>query len=389
MSWFVPYQKLDAQQKDFVDNRNVDARNVWIKGFPGSGKSTLLAHTIIKIRDKNPQASIAVVVFTRSLITMFEAGLGENGVRVPIMNFYDFMKTGQKFDYVLCDEVQDLTSRVLSEMNKRAKHIIVAGDENQSIYDVDPQYREPTVSSQDIKGLISADEYELTFIHRLTRNIISIVQKFMPRINIFAAKQDLSKRSTQVVIGRADNLVEEVAYIMREAEKSIRAGETAAILLPKQDMVVSFVNQALENAGKGRWEEIEDRWGKPNWGYMNKWLSRNNVRLQYVGNGYGTFSDNSRLITLMTYHSSKGLDFDNVFMPFVNGSLYIARDADLSRRLFMVAMTRSKNRLYFTYNGYPSSYLDLFKGECALVDIHDVLNPSRTESKGTGNIFGI
>ena len=389
MSWFVPYQKLDAQQKDFVDNRDVDARNVWIKGFPGSGKSTLLAHTIIKIRNKNPQASIAVVVFTHSLIAMFKAGLGENGVQVPIMTFYDFMKMGQEFDYVLCDEVQDLTSRVLSEMNKLAKHIIVSGDENQSIYDVDPKYREPTVSSQDIKRLISADEYELTFIHRLTRNIISIVQKFMPRINIFAAKQDLSKRSTQVVIGRADNLVEEVAYIMREAEKSIRAGETAAILLPKQDMVVSFVNQALENAGKGHWEEIEDRWGKPNWGYMNKWLSRNNIRLQYVGNGYGTFSDSSRQITLMTYHSSKGLDFDNVFMPFVNGSLYIARDEDLGRRLFMVAMTRSKNRLYFTYNGYPSSYLDLFKGECALVDIHDVLNPSRNESKGTGNIFGI
>jgi superfamily I DNA and RNA helicase len=54
-NWIVPYNKLDDQQKDFVDNVDFNQKNVWIKGFPGSGKSVLLAHTIAKIKRESPQ----------------------------------------------------------------------------------------------------------------------------------------------------------------------------------------------------------------------------------------------------------------------------------------------------------------------------------------------
>jgi len=50
MAWIVPYNKLDEQQKDFIDNMDINRRNIWIKGFPGSGKSVLLAHTIKKLK---------------------------------------------------------------------------------------------------------------------------------------------------------------------------------------------------------------------------------------------------------------------------------------------------------------------------------------------------
>lgn len=46
MSWIIPENKLDDQQRDFVENVDINQRNVWIKGFPGSGKSVLLAYTI-------------------------------------------------------------------------------------------------------------------------------------------------------------------------------------------------------------------------------------------------------------------------------------------------------------------------------------------------------
>lgn len=48
MSWIIPENKLDDQQRDFVENVDINQRNVWIKGFPGSGKSVLLAYTIKK-----------------------------------------------------------------------------------------------------------------------------------------------------------------------------------------------------------------------------------------------------------------------------------------------------------------------------------------------------
>ena len=41
MKWLVDYGILDDQQKNFVDNVDIDQQNIWIKGFPGCGKSVL------------------------------------------------------------------------------------------------------------------------------------------------------------------------------------------------------------------------------------------------------------------------------------------------------------------------------------------------------------
>ena len=161
MSWIIPENKLDDQQRDFVENVDINQRNVWIKGFPGSGKSVLLAYTIKKIKRQSPSASIVVVVFTHSLITMFKAAFQEMGVNVEVITYFDFMKTPRRYDYILSDEVQDLTPTVLREMNNRGRHVIVAGDENQSIYETAPRTNENTVSPSQINSLLNSREFSL------------------------------------------------------------------------------------------------------------------------------------------------------------------------------------------------------------------------------------
>ena len=52
MAWIIEENKLDAQQRDFLDNVDINRKNVWIKGFAGSGKSILLAYTAKKVRAK-------------------------------------------------------------------------------------------------------------------------------------------------------------------------------------------------------------------------------------------------------------------------------------------------------------------------------------------------
>jgi superfamily I DNA/RNA helicase len=90
----------------------------------------------------------------------------------------------------------------------------------------------------------------------------------------------------------------------------------------------------------------------------------------------------------MTYHSAKGLDFDNVFIPGLNNNLFIVSDETLSKTLFMVAMTRSRNNLYLTYCGYAHNYLNAFRNDCHYIDIHDNLRGA-SNTKTTGNVFGI
>ena len=370
MSWLIPVNKLDEQQKEFIYNTDINRKNIWIKGFPGSGKSILLAYTVkVKIKQDYPSASICVVVFTHSLIAMFKAAFREMGLNVEVVTYFDFIKKGRSYDYVLVDEVQDLTPRILKELNRLGRHVIVCGDENQSIYETDPQFREATVRSSEITSLLSANTFSLDIIHRLTRNIIEIVNKFLPNMNIFAARRDATKGSTQVKICEAKNFNDEVKYIIEEGEKAVNVGSTVGILIPSAKDIIEFVNCALRLKGKPEWSITLNRWGRTDFDDMNRHLSRNNVPLQYVGNGTGEFSETSRKMCIMTYHSAKGLDFENVFLPFLSRRLFISRNEELSKTLFMVAMTRSRNNLYLTYNGMKHDYISNFTGDCHNIKI--------------------
>lgn len=387
MAWLVPENMLDDQQREFVENVDINQRNVWIKGFPGSGKSVLLAYTMKRIKRQSPNAKVAVVVFTHSLIAMFKAAFAEMGVSANIMTYFEFLKGVSNYDYILCDEVQDLTARALTAMNSRAQHVIVAGDENQSIFERDPQYREPTVSSTEISTLLNCRDFELGIIHRLSSSIIAAVERFLPNMNIFSARRDMTRRNTQIRLCSADSSDEEVRYIMREAQKAVNIGDSAAVLIPSQQGILDFFQNALRDAGKSQWPVQLNGYGKVNYNKLNAYLKSNGVKMQYVGNGYGSFSENDGKICVMTYHSSKGLDFDNVFLPGLTRSLYINSNEHLSRTLFMVAMTRSRNNLYLTHCGTRSAYLANFAQDCSNINIHNALN-GQSSTIG-GNVFGI
>ncbi|MCE9129714.1 UvrD-helicase domain-containing protein, partial [Parabacteroides distasonis] len=115
-----------------------------------------------------------------------------------VETYYRFMRGNSHYDYILCDEVQDLTPRILSEMKSRGTHVVVAGDSNQSIFDRDPQWQEATVTPSEIGRLINGDAFELGIIHRLSRSIIDAVQRFLPRMNIFSSKRDMTHDDTQI-----------------------------------------------------------------------------------------------------------------------------------------------------------------------------------------------
>ena len=109
MSWIVPENKLDDKQVEFIEKFDELVRNkVWIKGFPGSGKSVLLAYAVKKIKSK-PDTNLLIVVFTHSLINMYKAAFAEMGFNnVKIATYFNFNSHNRNYDYILCDEVQDL-----------------------------------------------------------------------------------------------------------------------------------------------------------------------------------------------------------------------------------------------------------------------------------------
>ena len=69
----------------------------------------------------------------------------------------------------------------------------------------------------------------------------------------------------------------------------------------------------------------------------------------------GEDNDSTEGVHLMTYHGSKGLEFDTVILPRINEGVVPgnrSRDAESieeERRMFYVAMTRAKNRLVISF----------------------------------------
>ena len=101
---------------------------------------------------------------------------------------------------------------------------------------------------------------------------------------------------------------------------------------------------------------------KFNYTQVNQYLKAHNINIRYLGNGFGDFDEMALkpMVYLMTYHSSKGLDFDNVFIPQLNHNKQIVlpfvldKNPDLDKRLLFVAVTRSRCNLFMSYSSaYP------------------------------------
>ncbi len=387
MAWMIREDQLDPDQKEFINVEAQKTGNIWIKGFAGSGKSILLVHALKTILEKQPNAKVAIVVYTNTLVDMFKTGIKELNLpaTIPVMTYIEFVdKNTSHFDYIFCDEVQDMPVRVLNAMSSRAGTVVVAGDSNQSIYKTDPRWQEPVVDPNQVGSIINARPVTLHMIHRLTRSVISAVQKLLPSMNIWGEKRDLTKKDVDIRLCEASDESEEVQYIYQEAQKGTALGDTSAILFPSNKAILQFVDLILQVMNKPVWKEKKNDWGKPDYRSLNHHFKEHGLKLQFIGSGYGSLKDaeQNKDAILMTYHSSKGLDFDNVFLPFLNESFYL--HPSNAATVFMVAMTRSKKNLYLTYYGDTHNLVDKFKDECTEISISDLLH-QQTPGKQSNN----
>jgi superfamily I DNA/RNA helicase len=379
----IKADQLTEEQKHFIFEISKKENRIWLKGYAGSGKSILLVHTINDKIVVNSNVSICIVVFTHSLIEMFSAGMKELAIpekNVYLTTYHQFRKTDYNFDYIFCDEVQDLTKSVLENMKSRTEHLIVAGDSNQSIYKSDPATGEPVVISSDIGLITGTKPYELEGIHRLSKSIVKIIDIFLPIMNIFKAKILHKGNNTTVRLANSSDEYKEVDYILSNANDAVMNDSSVVIILPTHNEIYKFINIALNIHNLSPWnrEENLNVWGKPDYSKLHQYLDSTKLNIEYIGNGYGDLYSTSQMnkIVLMTYHSAKGLDFDNVFLPFMHERDNWFNDNILTKTLFMVGMTRSKNTLYLTYTGTIHHYINSFENECTKIDIDTIDNDS-------------
>ena len=408
MKWLIGYNDLDREQKmflgggrkengeyvqPFIDRKAHD----YIQGFPGCGKTILLLYAVGAELYSNPKAKIVIIEFTHALKKMLEAALKElvyNGKvidtsSVRIMTTYDFDKAyfPEKLDLVLCDEVQDVPLKVITRMKEKSKRVLVAGDHNQSIYEQDPMWRRAPATSSEIQSAINPEVTGLKILHRLCKSITQAVEAFMPNMQIMQGRIPMIKTNVQIRLWKANGKVQEAKHIIEDAIETVNINDSVGILVPTQKAAVGFANRVLDALNRPNWEPVKNQYGKYDFDSLNRHLIDNGVPMQYVGSTYGDFIKGSNLITLTTYHSSKGLDFDKVFLPGRNGC-DMNVSTDLDRRVFMVAMTRSRKDLILSYNSaYPDAFVEKFKTQCLTKNLDEKTQPKAVDSD-PDDLFG-
>lgn len=358
----ITEDKLGSDQVEVIDEiGKITNKPIWIKGHAGSGKSVLLLHSLADYLVKKPSANVCVVVFTRALVDLLETGLQQipklNGKTIPVYTIYDLrslIDDKKRFDAIFCDEVQDLPISFIQSMKSACVHLILAGDSEQSIYELEPKWKELTASPTEITNNIQPIEKKLGYIYRLTDSILKILQNVFPSMSKDLTRIGDADTDIKLISSNAkDNNFKEVEYLWKEVKKTnlFHPDKISAILLWKHDKIVEFTNLVLKMENIDPWVRVNDSFGRnPNYSLLNSYLKSKGVPLMYVGNNYGSLTDADiqNKIVLMTYHSAKGLDFDYVYLPMVNAEMKIHSKED---SLLLVALSRSKSGLLISYTG--------------------------------------
>ncbi len=99
MSWFIPYNQLDSEQLNFLQEIGSDHEsNFWLKGYAGSGKSVLLIHCLLKEKEARPNSRVIIVLYTHALIDMIKAGIPDQYSNTSVVTYHQFTSMNNLWD---------------------------------------------------------------------------------------------------------------------------------------------------------------------------------------------------------------------------------------------------------------------------------------------------
>lgn len=356
MGWYIPFARLSQTQQSTVDAvvRGIGNRSQFISGFAGSGKSVVLANVLEKLRIQNPRASFAFVSYTHALVGMAKTALITGGLDPSLANgisfstVHSFKSSRNEYDYVFVDEVQDLEHTWLQAIRNKSRHVVLAGDYEQSIYDD----RAPHSFMQQ---LFNPESYELREVFRLTPSLKQVAISINPDANRIVAADPVNSVNADIREVLFDDLEDEAKWVIDEASRRALAARPSAILFSYHQEVKAFLGAVARLNG------LRAPSGMPQndlYTAYNELFAANNIPISFYGNSIGTLEHGEKgpHTYFMTIHSAKGLDFRNVFMPMLASTR-----SDMKPRVCFVGVTRSFENLFLSHtsDGPDSPFDDL------------------------------
>lgn len=298
------------------------------------------------------------------------------------------------FKYIIVDEYQDISRQrfdlVGALHDVTSAKIIAVGDDWQSIYAFSGSDITLFTKFSEIMGY--AELLKITNTYRNSQEVIDIAGNFIQK-NSEQIKKSLKSPKT----------IKDPVIIYTYDSKQKRFGGNANYNLAKA--VETALEQIIEfNKAEGKDSKNQEILLLGRFGFDGKNLERSSLfEYKDYGNKVKCLKHPELKITFMTAHASKGLGYDNVIV--INGknetygfpskieddpvlNYVVKRDNSIEaaeeRRLFYVAITRTKNRVFFIApESNPSEFLLEIKHDYKNV----VLNGEWNEEVKDGSPF--
>lgn len=317
-SFYIKESELDEYQVQVIQRRT--NKSFIVKGCAGSGKSILALWKVKQIQEEN-LGSFYFIVFTKTLKKYMEDGINAIGLRNDrVLYHWQWENMGSpKADYIIVDEAQDFDENQINKFKESANQtLILYGDSAQQLY----KFRDPEpISMEQIATITGFNSEQLVFNHRLPKKIARLAEY------ITDSDDELEMR--------CKNEGTELPKILKYSSFNQQLDAIVEIIQSRQleDVGIFFRhNNQVENA--------------------KRYFSQKGLSVEAKHNQSMDFNFHSDAPKLATFHSSKGLQFEAVFIPDCN---YEEED---SRSPLYVAITRSYQSVFIMHNGDLSSFFD-------------------------------
>ncbi|WP_141336746.1 MULTISPECIES: 3'-5' exonuclease [unclassified Paenibacillus] len=332
--WLVREDELDDEQYKI---RMLKLGNYLIEGCAGSGKTVLALQKAKEIMDSGA-GSYLIVLYTVTLRSFIKDGITSLGLDPDrVCNYNQLEKLGyDNADYIIVDEVQDFTEDQLTKLvGMSNNNFIFFGDDAQQLYEHKGALKLDKVMR--ISNIGPNNHKKLEKNYRLPKSIASFAQ-YIKSDNNDIVSRCVKERGPLPLIIKCNSLYKEIAYISNIIRQE---GWSDVGVLLQNNEKVKLVSQYFEQLGMSVEAKYKD------------------TNLKKPINKLDFYTSKPKI---MTYHSSKGLQFEHVFLPSceLDGHVYNLKDA------LYVAVTRASEDLFISFSenlspflrAIPSTYYD-------------------------------